>query len=100
MSLQKSFFRWVAFALGFLLTLTLTLTGVAFAAGGGWIFWDILNKMLASSDYTNPGDGTVKNALNLWGSGANTFQKVNAGQSCGGGQCIYGVDTSGNIQCH
>lgn len=41
------------------------MTGVAFAANSGGIFGNILNKILASGDYVNPGDGTVKNAEKL-----------------------------------
>lgn len=100
MSLKKYFFQWVAFALGFLITLSITVTGVAFAANSGGIFGNILNKILASGDYANPGDGTVKNAEKLWGTPATAFQKVAPGQSCGPGQCISVIDNNGIITCH
>lgn len=101
MSLKNSFFRWVAFALGFLLTLGIGFTGITFAAGNGWIFGDILNKILFSGDYTHVGeDGTVRNAQNLGGFPAANYQKTIAGQSCGGGMCIAGVNSDGTIICH
>lgn len=81
------------------------MSGVAHAASGG-MFWDILAKILGISPndlatyIQNGGDGTVKNARTLSGSTVDEFQKIAApNQSCGGGQCIYGFDTSGNIMC-
>lgn len=73
--------------------------GVAYAANTG-LFGGILAKVLGVSDIASyTGDGTVKNALMLGGSGASSYQKVAPGQSCGAGRCMYGFDPSGNVQC-
>lgn len=78
------------------------MSGVAHAASGG-MFGTILEKILGLNPGTlasYSGDGTVKNARTLSGSTVDKFQKIaTPNQSCGGGQCIYGFDPSGNILC-
>lgn len=96
--------RGLIFGGTFFIIVIATMSGVAHAASGG-LFGDILAKILGidpanlSTYLQNGGDGTVANASKLGGTPATDFQKVVPGQSCGGGQCIYGFDTSGNILC-
>ncbi len=71
---------------------------VAYAANGG-IFWDILNKILASGNWESPGDGTVKNAERLWNKLPTEFVTAKAGQSCGGWKCIQGFLPDGTVVC-
>lgn len=79
----------------------MSISTVAHAASGG-LFGEILAKILGISSanvLSYNGDGTVANAQMLSGITADQFQKVNPGQSCGGGKCIAGFDTSGNVLC-
>ena len=41
------------------------LSSITFASSTGGKFGEALDKILATSDWTNPQDGTVKNALNI-----------------------------------
>jgi hypothetical protein len=96
MNVIKIFFSWIIWALGFIMTVSLA------HAASGWLFWEILAKILGITPeqvLTYAGDGTVANSAKLWGYAASQFQKVAPSQSCGAGKCIYGYDTSGNILC-
>jgi hypothetical protein len=96
----SSFLRGVMFSLGCILTLTISM-GIVHAASGGK-FGEILAKILGIPEaqvLTYSWDGTVTNAKMLSGMTADKFQKVAPNQSCGGGKCIYGFDTSGNVMC-
>lgn len=90
--------RALIFGIAFFIILTTGLVGVANAANGG-LFGDVLNKILASWDWMNPGDGTVKNANQLDGQDSSNFIHVGPNRSCGVPQCIYGFDAVGNVLC-
>jgi hypothetical protein len=96
--MQKSFVSWI---IAWVVITLVSISTVAHAANGG-LFGDILAKILGITpaqvlSYT--GDGTVANANALSGMTADKFQKVNPGQSCGGGKCVAGFDTSWNVIC-
>lgn len=97
--LLREFVRALIFTSIFLI-LQLIIGGIARAAtpDGGY-FGNLLSLILASNDWKNPGDGTVKNTQKLGGVDATNYQKVIPGQSCGGSQCAYGWDAGGNILC-
>lgn len=96
--IQEELLRAVIFGVSFFAFLTFGLIGVANAANG-WLFGDVLNKILASGDWTNPGDGTVKNADQLDGQDSTNFIKAGVNRSCAVPQCIYGFDAVGNVLC-
>lgn len=96
----SSFLRGIMFTLWCLLTL-LVFSGIAEAASGGK-FGEILAQILGITPeqvLTYAWDGTVANANKLGWLPASNFQKVVPNQSCGAGKCIFGFDTSGNVQC-
>lgn len=67
----------------------------------GGKFWEILNAILSSNNWQNPGDGSVKNAQKLGGVEAGAFiQKKNADQKCAESQCVAGFKSDGTIICH
>jgi hypothetical protein len=97
---REEFLRATLFFVSFFILFLATFATITSASTTGGLFGDILNRILASSDFANPGDGTVKNAEKLGGEIASTYQKISApNQSCGTNQCIYGFDVSGNILC-
>lgn len=99
-SMLSSFLRGIMFSLGCSMTLII-FSGIAHAASG-WVFGDILAKILGITPaqvLTYTGDGTVANANKLGWIPASNFQKVAPGQSCGAGKCIFWFDASGNVQC-
>ncbi len=95
---REELIRAIVFFSGFAILTVASIGGVAYAANGG-LFGDILNKILASNDWQNPGDGTVKNSQRLGYMDASMYQRVMPGQSCGANQCIYGFDAGGNVMC-
>lgn len=96
--IREELIRAIVFFSGFAILTVASIGGVAHAANGG-LFGDILNRILASGDWQNPGDGTVKNSQKLGHADASSYQRVMAGQSCGANQCIYGFDMGGNVMC-
>lgn len=96
--IREEILRALVFGVSFFIILTMGLVGVANAANGG-IFGDVLNKILASGDWSNPGDGTVKNADQLDGLDSTNFIKPGVNRSCAAPQCIYGFDGVGNVLC-
>jgi hypothetical protein len=74
--------------------------GIAYAVNtDGGLFGEILDKILASWDWKNAWDGTVRNANNLGGTPASGFQKINPWQNCPANQCIYSITAAWNISC-
>jgi hypothetical protein len=98
--IREEVLRAFVFSLAFFILMISGFIGVTYAAADGWIFGNILNSILASGDWSAPGDGTVENANKLGWSGASAYVKISGSRSCGGAQCIYGFDASGNIMCH
>ena len=97
--LREEAIRALTFGGIFCVLVIATIAGVANAANGG-LFGDILNKILASWDYTNAWDGTVKNTAKLWNNPPTAYQKIAIpNQSCALNQCIYGFDGGWNILC-
>ena len=97
--IREELIRASIFFFGFMILTVASIGGVAYAATSGGLFGDILSKILASNDWQNPGDGTVKNSQKLGNFDASSYQRVMAGQSCGANQCIYGFDMGGNVMC-
>lgn len=80
---------------------TVVLSSIAFASTPtGGKFGTALNAILASGDWLNPQDGTVKNALTLSGvnNSADLLRLTNT-DGCPTGQAIYKIDTAGSIYC-
>jgi hypothetical protein len=90
--------RALVFGLGFVTVTSIGFVSVAYAANG-WLFGDILNKILASGNWEAPGDGTVANSLKLWNIPAADFVRVKAWQSCGAGKCVMGFQADGTVDC-
>jgi hypothetical protein len=96
--IREELTRALVFGVGFLTILSVGFVSVAHAANG-WIFWDILNKILASGDWQSPGDGTVKNADKLGNLPAASYVIVKAWQSCGAGKCVTWFQADGTVDC-
>lgn len=83
-----------------LVALGVFIVGVgALSAANGGQFGAVLNAILQTGNWENPGDGTVKNSEKLGGKSASEFQAVTPGQSCPPGQCIVGFETNGTLKC-
>jgi hypothetical protein len=94
------FLRGLIFTFGCAMGLFLSF-GVVQAASG-WLFGDILAKILGITPeqvLTYSWDGTVANAAKLGWLPASDFQRVAPAQSCGAGKCIFGFDPDGNVLC-
>lgn len=64
----------------------------------GGIFGDILSKILASNNWQQPGDYSIKNAKQLNGIDAKEFQVIkNKTQQCPANQCVIGFNDNGII---
>lgn len=63
--IQEELLRASVFFVGFFILFTLSFATISYASTSGGLFGDILNRILASGDFANPGDGTVKNADKL-----------------------------------
>lgn len=79
-------------------------SSIVFAAGPtGGKFGEALNKILATSNWMDPQDGTVKNTLNIMsGSTAINAQDLVKFQSttgCPVGFAIRTIDKIGNVSC-
>jgi hypothetical protein len=72
---------------------------MTYAANSGGRFGEILNKILASRNWETDTTGTVYNAEKFNGSGAESFVKVQANQSCGNNTCIVGFESNGTVKC-
>lgn len=68
-------------------------------AAEGWLFWELLNKILVKSWNDPTNDGTVKNAEKLNNTPASGFIKVPTNKECGSLQCVYGIDATGEFLC-
>lgn len=62
--LREELLRALVFGVGFFTIIGIGFVSVAHAANGGR-FGEILNMILVSGNWENPGDGTVKNAEKL-----------------------------------
>ena len=91
--------RGVSFWLAFAVTILISIGGVAYAANAWGAFGEALNKILASSNWQAPGDGTVKNAKALGGKTVDQFAKIGSNRTCPENQCVYGIATNGNVLC-
>lgn len=95
---REELIRATIFGIGFFTILSLGFVSVAYAANGG-IFWEVLNKILASGNWEIPGDGSVKNALKIGGNSASDFVKVGWNRNCAP-KCITWFDpVTGNAVC-
>lgn len=95
-ALARDALRGMIFGIGFALAF---MGSVIYAANTGGEFGVALNKILASGNWQNPGDGTVKNAKTLDGKSANEFVRIKPNQQCGGNQCIAGIQQDGSVLC-
>jgi hypothetical protein len=91
--------RGCIFGITFFIILILSFGWIATAASNGWVFWDLLNKLLVKTwdDPTN--DGTARNAAKLGNIDASQYAKVGVNRTCPSNQCIYALDVAGNVQC-
>lgn len=72
---------------------------VVSASNSGGTFGEILNKILASNDWTKT-DGTVKNAQKLGNRPASEYQHIKeANKTCNPGTCMIGFNSQGEILC-
>ncbi len=96
--IREEVLRALIFALAFFILMISGIVGVAHAADG-WLFGNLLNTILVKAwdDPTN--DGTVKNANKLGWSGASDYVRLGTNRSCGSNQCIYGIETDGDVLC-
>ena len=102
--LSRDFTRGIIFGAGLSVGIgAIVLSSIAFASSTGGKFGEALNKILATSDWTDPQDGTVKNALKIMsGSDAIGVEKLIKFQSttgCPTGFAIRSIETNGNINC-
>lgn len=95
-ALARDALRGMIFGIGFALAF---MGSVIYAANTGGEFGAALNKILASGNWQDPGDGTVKNAKTLDGRRANEFVKMQPNQQCEPKKCIYGIESDGRILC-
>lgn len=64
--LSHDFTRGVIFGAGLSVGIgAIVISSIAFASSTGGKFGEALDKILATSDWTDPQDGTVKNALHV-----------------------------------
>lgn len=96
--IRQELTRALIFGVGFFIILSFGFVSIGYAANG-WIFGDILNKILASGNWESPGDGTVKNAERLWNRLPTEFVTAKAWQTCGGGKCIQWFQPDGTVIC-
>ncbi len=98
--IRQELIRALVFGLGFLTILSLGFIWIASAASG-WIFWNILNNILASGNWETDTTGTVRNAEKLWNKLPTEFVKLNsnpANRSCAP-KCVTWFDLDGSVQC-
>ena len=93
--------RAIIFSLSVLIITVIGSVGVAYAANG-WVFGDLLNKILASGDWQTDTVGTVKNAQKLWGKDPSEYIRLAsdpAKRSCAADKCVIGFNTDGSVKC-
>lgn len=104
--LSYDFARGLIFGSGITIGIgAVVVSSIAFAAPipTGGVFGAALNKILASSNWQSPGDGTVKNALNIMSGStvinAQDLVKFQSTTGCPIGFAIRTIDKIGNVSC-
>ena len=99
--LSHDFTRGIIFGAGLSVGIgAIVLSSIAFAAPSGGKFGEALDKILATSDWTNPNDGTVNNALTLSGvADSSSLMLLTNKTGCSAGEAINKIDAGGQIIC-
>ena len=102
--LSRDFTRGIIFGAGLSVGIgAIVLSSIAFASSTGGKFGEALNKILATNDWTNPQDGTVKNALKIMSGStpidAQDLVKLQSPTGCPVGFAIRTIDKLGNATC-
>jgi hypothetical protein len=97
--IREEVIRALVFGISFFAILSVGTVGIVYAADGGK-FWEILNLILASGNWTTDMTGKVRNSAQLWGKPDSAFVQTSGGFTCPlSNQCISGINSSGVPQC-
>ena len=103
--LSRDFTRGIIFGAGLSVGIgAIVLSSIAFASSTGGKFGEAIDAILAPGyTWQSPGDGTVKNALNIMSGsdaiGADKLVKFQSTTGCPTGFAIRSIETNGNINC-
>jgi hypothetical protein len=97
--MREEVIRALVFSIAFFILICSGFVTLAHAATDGGYFWILLNKILVTAWDSPVNDGTVKNANSLGGTPASGYVPLGTNRTCGGNQCIYGFDASGDVLC-
>ena len=103
--LSRDFTRGIIFGAGLSVGIgAIVLSSIAFASSTGGKFGEAIDAILAPGyTWQSPGDGTVKNALNIMSGStpinAQNLVKLQATTGCPSGYAIITIDNNGNVSC-